>query len=142
MLISIIIPCFNEEKVLRNTYARITAAVKNDAGLQYELIFINDGSSDRTQEILQQLSATDPLVNVIKFSRNFGHQPAVTAGIRHCQGTLAVIIDADLQDPPEIIPAMIQEMLRTGSNVVYGVRKKRKGETFFKLVTAKLFTCC
>jgi glycosyltransferase involved in cell wall biosynthesis len=139
MLISIIIPCFNEEKVIRDTYRRLSAALDNQAPVQYELLFIDDGSTDGTQRILRELTRDDPRVNLIKFSRNFGHQPAVSAGIRRCRGDLAVIIDADLQDPPEIIPEMIQQLLATESNVVYGVRKCRKGETFFKRLTARLF---
>src|SRR6185369_3394615 len=139
MTITIIIPCFNEEKVIRDTYRRLSAALDNHAALEYELLFVDDGSTDGTQRILRDLASSDPRVNLIKFSRNFGHQPAVSAGIRHCHGDLAVIIDADLQDPPEIIPDMISLLVRTASNVVYGVRRKRKGETLFKRVTARLF---
>ena len=107
--------------------------------LQYELVFVDDGSRDSTQRILKDMAQRDPRVAVLKFSRNFGHQPAVSAGIRYCRGDLAVIIDADLQDPPEAIPDMIQELQTSGSNVVYGVRRQRKGETIFKRVTAHLF---
>jgi glycosyltransferase involved in cell wall biosynthesis len=139
MIVSVIIPCFNEEKVLPQTYARISALAGNEEGLEYELVFVDDGSTDRTPAILREFALADPRVNVIRFSRNFGHQPAVSAGIRHCRGNLAVIIDADLQDPPEVIPDMIRQLISTGSDVVYGVRKRRKGETLFKRVTAKLF---
>jgi dolichol-phosphate mannosyltransferase len=139
MLISIIIPCFNEEKVLRDTYRRLLAALDGRPDLEHELLFVDDGSTDATRRILTELSAADPRVRVVKFSRNFGHQPAVTAGIRYCRGDVAVIIDADLQDPPEIIPDMIEQLVRNGANVVYGVRKSRKGETWFKRGTAKLF---
>jgi glycosyltransferase involved in cell wall biosynthesis len=139
MLISIIIPCFNEEKVLRDTYRRVSAALDNRPALEHELLFVDDGSTDGTPRILSELSATDARVNVIRFSRNFGHQPAVSAGIRYCRGDVAVIIDADLQDPPEIIPDMIQQLVTSGANVVYGVRESRKGETWFKRVTAKFF---
>ncbi|HLH56719.1 MAG TPA: glycosyltransferase family 2 protein [Verrucomicrobiae bacterium] len=139
MLLSIIIPCFNEETVLRDTYLRLSAVLGQRIELQYELVFVDDGSGDGTAAILKDLAARDPRVIVLKFSRNFGHQPAVSAGLRHCQGDLAVIIDADLQDPPEVIPAMLQQMRDTGSSVVYGVRKKRKGETLFKRATAALF---
>ena len=110
---------------------------RND--FQYELVFVDDGSRDSTQNILKDMAERDPRVAVLKFSRNFGHQPAVSAGIRFCRGDLAVIIDADLQDPPEVIPDMIQQLQTSGSNVVYGVRRKRKGETLFKRVSAHLF---
>ena len=139
MLISAIIPCFNEERVVATAYQRLSAALNRDPALDYELVFIDDGSTDGTALILQQLARLDQRVRLIKFSRNFGHQPAVSAGLRYCRGDLAVIIDADLQDPPEIVPDMIKQLQASGSNVVYGVRKRREGETLFKLVTANLF---
>lgn len=139
MLLSVIIPCFNEETVLRSTYSEISAALGASESLDYELIFVDDGSKDGTQAILKSLAAADKRVKVISFSRNFGHQPAVSAGLRYCQGDLAAIIDADLQDPPQIIPDMIKAMLAADANSVYGVRKKREGETFFKLATARIF---
>jgi Glycosyltransferases involved in cell wall biogenesis len=139
MLISVIIPCFNEEKVLESTYQRISAVLAGLEGMDYELLFVDDGSIDSTPTLLKQLAEKDRRVTLIRFSRNFGHQPAVSAGMQHCQGDLAVIIDADLQDPPEVIPDMIKQLQSEKANVVYGVRKRRKGETWFKLVTAKLF---
>ena len=139
MLTSVIIPCFNEEKVLESTYQRISAVLGKVQGADYELVFVDDGSSDSTPDILKSLSEKDQRVTVIRFSRNFGHQPAVSAGLQHCRGDLAVIIDADLQDPPEVIPDMLQQLKTEKANVVYGVRKRRNGETWFKLVTAKLF---
>ena len=141
MLISVIIPCFNEEKVLQNTYQRLQAvfAHAKDDEKNYELIFVDDGSVDASPALLKQLAEKDSRVTVIRFSRNFGHQPAVSAGMQHCRGELAVIIDADLQDPPEVIPDMLEELRAENANVVYGVRKRRKGETWFKLVTAKMF---
>lgn len=139
MLVSIIIPCFNEEKVIRETYDQISATLPDTQSLEYEFVFVNDGSSDATQEILLKLAGQDDRLKILALSRNFGHQAAVSAGLRYCRGELAVIIDADLQDPPQVIPDMIRQLLSTGSNVVYGVRKSRKGETVFKLVTAKLF---
>ena len=139
MLVSVIIPCFNEEKVLQETYGRICTALRRGPGVDYEFVFIDDGSADETPAILRDLAHNDPRVNMIRFSRNFGHQPAVSAGLKRCRGDLAVIIDADLQDPPEAIPQMIQQLLGSGSNAVYGVRQKRKGETWFKLLTAKVF---
>ncbi len=138
MLVSVIIPCYNEELVIQESYKRLTSVM---GGLEhtYELIFINDGSRDKTYEILHQLSQEDEKVKVLNFSRNFGHQCAVTAGINHCNGDAAVIIDSDLQDPPEVIVEMLKIMEEQQANVVYGVRKKRKGENWFKLVTAKYF---
>ncbi|NLJ82421.1 MAG: glycosyltransferase family 2 protein [Bacteroidales bacterium] len=138
MLVSVIIPCYNEELVIQESYKRLTSVMD---GLEhtYELIFINDGSRDKTYEILHQLSQEDEKVKVLNFSRNFGHQCAVTAGINHCNGDAAVIIDSDLQDPPEVIVEMLKIMEEQQANVVYGVRKKRKGENWFKLVTAKYF---
>jgi len=137
--VSLIIPCYNEEKVLQETYRRICGVLGRTSGFEYEFVFVDDGSVDGTPAILRDLANNDPRVNVIRFSRNFGHQPGVSAGLNHCRGDLAVIIDADLQDPPEVIPDMIQQLLSTGSNTVYGVRQKRKGETWFKLLTAKIF---
>lgn len=138
MDISIIIPCYNEELVIEETYKRLNSVlVKMET--EYELLFINDGSKDSTINILKRLAENDNTIKVIDFSRNFGHQNAVTAGLNNCSGEMAVIIDADLQDPPEVIPEMVSIMKKEGANVVYGVRKKRKGENFFKLMTAKLF---
>jgi dolichol-phosphate mannosyltransferase len=134
---SIIIPCFNEEAVIEEAYARVKAVMKNFK--TYEIIFINDGSRDRTLEILARLAKTDKTMRVISFSRNFGHQAAVTAGVRNASGDAAIIIDADLQDPPELFPEMIRLHLEEGANVVYGQRTKRKGETIFKKLTAKLY---
>ncbi|HLX71449.1 MAG TPA: glycosyltransferase family 2 protein, partial [Verrucomicrobiae bacterium] len=139
MLVSVIIPCFNEEKVLKRTYEEITGALKDGESLEYEFIFVNDGSFDSTLPILHELAAANPKVKVISFSRNFGHQPAVSAGLKYCRGDLAAIIDADLQDPPQIIPDMIKAMLDAKANSVYGVRRRRQGETFFKLLTARYF---
>lgn len=139
MLISIIIPCFNEETALPATYRRISSVMAGLPRLDYELVFVDDGSTDATSAILTAIAKRDDHIQVIKFSRNFGHQPAVSAGLKHCRGDLAVIIDADLQDPPEVIPGMLKQMEETGSNVVYGVRQKRNGETIFKLITARVY---
>ncbi len=140
MNLSVIIPCYNEELVLHETYKRLIAVLKQTSTIEaYEVIFINDGSKDRTLDILQSFAQSDNCIKIINFSRNFGHQPAVTAGINHCNGDIAIIIDADLQDPPEVIPEMIDTYLMNSCNVVYGVRKTRKGDSSFKKVTAKYF---
>lgn len=138
MLLSIIIPCYNEEQVIAETYKRLTDVLQK-LPHDYELIFVNDGSKDRTLSILQDFSDKDQKVKILAFSRNFGHQCAVTAGLNNCSGDVAVIIDADLQDPPEVIVEMLEIMQREQANVVYGVRKKREGESWFKLFTAKMF---
>ncbi len=138
MKLSIIIPCYNEELVVNESYKQL-AAVAQQTAMDYELIFINDGSKDNTYSLLKQLSDEDKHVKIINFARNFGHQCAVTAGINNCTGDLAVIIDADLQDPPEVILQMLEIQQRENANVVYGVRKSREGESRFKLITAKYF---
>lgn len=138
MLLSVITPCYNEELVVEETYRRLTEVMAR-TGIDYELVFVNDGSCDNTYALLKQLAQQDKAVKVIHFSRNFGHQCAVTAGINHCNGDLAVIIDADLQDPPEVILDMLEIQKKEEADVVYGVRKKREGESWFKLTTAKWF---
>ena len=139
LFISIIIPCFNEEQVISHTYERVDKTMQSFKHGGYELIFINDGSRDKTLEILRGISQKDSHVKILSFSRNFGHQPAVTAGINICIGDIAIIIDADLQDPPELFPEMVKIYLEQNANVVYGLRKERKGETFFKRISAKYF---
>lgn len=136
--LSVIVPCYNEEEVIAETYRRIKAVLKT-LDLSTEIIFINDGSSDRTGQLLSGFIETDDTLKIITFSRNFGHQKAVTAGINNCNSDMAVIIDADLQDSPELIPNMIKTMQDSNAQVVYCVRKARKGEGFFKKASAKLF---
>jgi len=136
--LSIIVPCFNEESVIAIMYARLKK-VLSEMNISGRIIFINDGSKDKTKEILSGIAAEDPVVQVIHFSRNFGHQKAVAAGIHHCQSDLAIIIDADLQDPPELIPELIAIQKEEQANVVYCVRKNREGESKLKLWSAKLF---
>lgn len=136
--LSIIVPCFNEELVIEESYRRMEE-VMTKMDLASEIIFINDGSKDRTLNLLTGIAAKDKRVKVISFSRNFGHQKAVTAGLNHCTCDMAVIIDADLQDPPELIPEMIRTMENSDAQVVYCVRKVRRGEGVFKKLSAKLF---
>lgn len=136
-LISVVVPCFNEEEVLRATNRRLIAALES-LPCKFEIIYVNDGSADSTAEILRELQAHDTRVRVLRFSRNFGHQMAITAGLQHASGDAAVVVDADLQDPPEVI-AQFVESWRRGFDVVYGVRTERDGETPFKLWTAKAF---
>ncbi len=137
--ISIIIPCYNEELVIAETFKRTHKVMNSFEHGGYEIIFINDGSRDATLSILKDIASKDNAVKILNFSRNFGHQPAVTAGISACSGDVAIIIDADLQDPPELFPAMVKKHIEENANVVYGQRESRKGETFFKKITAKLF---
>jgi dolichol-phosphate mannosyltransferase len=135
--ISVIIPVFNEEKNISSVYNRCVS-VLDSIGESFELIFVNDGSKDNTFQIAYQLSETDARVKYISLSRNFGHQIAVSAGLEACCGDYAVIIDADLQDPPELIGNLYSKA-KEGFDVVYAKRKLRKGETFFKSITAKFF---
>lgn len=137
-LLSIIIPCYNEEEVIQATYERLKSVLQK-LSLNYEMIFVDDGSKDQTLAILEDFASKDKNLKIISFSRNFGHQPAVSAGLEYAKGDYAVIIDADLQDPPEEIPKMLELAIKENANVVYGVRKERKGETFFKKFTAYLF---
>ena len=136
--LAVIVPCYNEELVIEESYRR-TKAVLQSMPIDTEIIYINDGSRDKTRELLDGIADADPQVRVIHFSRNFGHQPAVTAGINNCDADLAVIIDADMQDPPELIPDILALQEKEGANVVYCVRKSREGESFFKKITSKAF---
>jgi polyisoprenyl-phosphate glycosyltransferase len=135
--ISIIAPVYNEEPVLHELHRRIRGVMEG-VDEPWELILVDDGSRDRSAAIIAELHAQDPRVKGISFSRNFGFQEAVTAGLDYSQGDAVVLTDADLQDPPEIIPEMIAKW-RAGYDVVYGVRAAREGETWFKKVTAKAF---
>jgi glycosyltransferase involved in cell wall biosynthesis len=134
---SIVAPCFNEEGGLHELYRRIRE-VMDSLDESWELVLVNDGSRDRTGEIMRELHAADPRVKVVDFARNFGHQIAVTAGLDHARGDAVVIIDADLQDPPHVILDMIRQW-KAGYEVVYAVRSHRKGESWFKEFTAKVF---
>lgn len=136
-LFSVIVPMYNEEEVIGTTFERLKQ-VMDSLGERYELIFVNDGSKDRSADIIKQLAEQHQEVVLIDFSRNFGHQIAITAGMDYARGDAIIIIDADLQDPPEVILQMIDKW-RDGYEVVYGKRVKRKGETWFKKATAKIF---
>lgn len=138
-LISAVVPVYREEQVLVEFHRRATAALAGMAPeWDHELIFVNDGSDDGSSAILETLAAGDANTRVIGLARNFGHQLAITAGLDHARGDVAVILDADLQDPPELIPEMVRRW-REGYKVVYGVRQSRAGESRFKLRTARLF---
>ncbi len=136
-ILSIVVPCYNEQESIGACHARLRAVLEA-LGLAYELVFIDDGSRDATGRMLAAFHASDAHTVVVHLARNFGHQQAVSAGLTVARGAAAVIIDADLQDPPEVIPAMVRAW-QEGAHVVYGVRAYRAGESRFKLGTAKLF---
>lgn len=136
--ISVIVPMYCEEKIVNECYARLTKNLNNIKNYDYEIIFVDDGSTDKTLELLIEISKKDENIKIISFSRNFGHQAAVTAGLKFVTGDVIVIIDSDLQDPPEAIPEMLK-LWENGNDVIYGKRKKRKGESVLKLLTAKVF---
>lgn len=135
--LSIIVPIYNEEQVIPELYRRITG-VMEEIGVSWEMVCVNDGSRDRSAQMLMDLHQTDSRVKLVDFSRNFGHQIAITAGLDYAEGDAVVIIDADLQDPPEVIAEMLARW-REGYAVVYAVRADRQGESFFKLWTANAF---
>lgn len=138
MRLNIVIPCYNEEEVLPESYKRFKKMLSENFQ-DYSIIYVNDGSQDKTLSILRNLASQDPQVQVLSFSRNFGHQNAVSAGLHHADGDVIVIIDADLQDPPEVIPEMVKVWHNEDANIVYAVRESRQGESFLKLFTAKMF---
>jgi dolichol-phosphate mannosyltransferase len=134
-LVSVVAPVYNEQDLLPEFHRRVAEAL---AGVEFELVLVDDGSSDATPEILARLASDDRRVRVVALSRNFGHQAALTAGLDHARGDAVAMIDSDLQDPPELIPRMLDEW-RRGSDVVYAVRTVRTGETRLKLATASWF---
>jgi len=131
------VPCYNEESVIATTHDRLNGVLKC-CGMPYEIIYVDDGSRDRTDALLQKIARNEPSVRVVTLARNFGHQAAASAGLQVARGDAVAIIDADLQDPPEVLLAMIDRW-RDGVDVAYGRRNAREGETFFKLFTAKIF---
>lgn len=135
--LTVIIPLYNEQEIINELYDRLSASVASISP-DFILLFVDDGSKDHTLEKVMQIATKDKRVKYISFSRNFGHQVAVSAGLDHCQSKAVVIIDGDLQDPPEAIPSLYAKY-QEGFEVVYARRLKRKGETWFKLLTAKLF---
>ena len=134
-LLSVVAPVFEEEDLVEAFHERVCAALE---GLPFELVLVDDGSADRTPALLATLAERDARVRVVQLSRNFGHQTALTAGLDHARGDVVVMLDADLQDPPELIPELLGHW-RRGTDVVYAVRRRREGETRFKLTTARWF---
>ncbi len=137
-LLAVVAPCFNEEAVLRETHRRLVATLEAVPKLDFELAYIDDGSRDATLNVLRELQCADARVRVLALSRNFGHQMVVTAGLQYAAGDVVLLINADLQDPPEVIPPRLDRW-RTGADVAYGVRSQRTGETRFKRWTAHAF---
>ena len=137
-LLSVVVPCLDEEAVIRETHRRLVAALEGAAELDFEIIYVDDGSGDATPDILRELQASSRRVRVVALSRNFGHQTAITAGLAEAGGDIVDVIDADLQDPPEIVPKMVA-LWRAGVDVAYGMRSEREGETAFKRWTAGAF---
>jgi len=137
--LSIVVPCYNEAGCLEILHARVSAAAKAAVGEDYEIVLVNDGSRDGTWPLMQRLAAGDPRLVAINLSRNHGHQLALTAGLDLCAGEQILIIDADLQDPPELLGEMRAAMAAEQADVVYAVRRKRQGETAFKKLTAAAF---
>ncbi|MBO5376035.1 MAG: glycosyltransferase family 2 protein, partial [Bacilli bacterium] len=136
--ISVVIPMYYEEKVAQECYNRTKSVLENLKKYDYEIIFVDDGSKDNTLSILETIAKKNKKVKIISLSRNFGHQAAVTAGLKYTTGDAVAIMDSDLQDPPEVIEEMIT-LWENGNDVIYAKRKLRKGETPFKLFTAKMF---
>lgn len=136
--LSIVIPMYYEEEVVNECYTRLEKVLGGMENYDYEIIFVNDGSKDKTLELLTDIANKNEKVKILSFSRNFGHQAAVTAGLKYVTGDVILIIDADLQDPPELIPEMLK-LWEEGNEVIYGERKSREGESKFKLFTASMF---
>jgi polyisoprenyl-phosphate glycosyltransferase len=134
---SVVAPVYNEEETLPHFYRRVVDVMEG-LGEPFELVLVNDGSRDGSYRVMRELHARDPRVRAVDFSRNFGHQVAISAGLDHARGAAVIILDSDLQDPPEVIPALVARW-RDGAEVVYAQRRRRRGETRFKLLTAAAF---
>lgn len=132
--LSVVVPLFDEQESLPELIRRLRHAIDADA----EIVFVNDGSRDRTPAMLDELAAADPRITVVHFSRNFGHQPAIAAGLAHARGQAVAILDGDLQDPPELLPAML-DAWRGGADVVYGERRRRRANPLKKLAYASFY---
>jgi dolichol-phosphate mannosyltransferase len=135
--LSLVLPIFNEAQVIPELHRRLQAFL-SQIGLETEVLFVNDGSRDESMALLRQIAASDPRYRVVSFARNFGHQAAITAGMDYAHGEAVVVMDADLQDPPDVVTAMVKKW-REGFDVVYGRRRHREGETWFKVLTARWF---
>ncbi len=136
--LSVVVPCYNEEAGMHELHRRVTSVCQEHIGNAYEVVLINDGSRDATWRLMKELSEHDPHVVAINLSRNYGHQLALSAGLQICRGERVFVLDADLQDPPELLPEMMAR-LDEGCDVVYGQRIKREGETLFKKASAYIF---
>jgi dolichol-phosphate mannosyltransferase len=136
--LSVVSPCYNEEGSLRELHRRLSNVCKAEVGESHEIVFVDDGSSDRTRSLIAEICRDDPCVVGVFLSRNHGHQLALSAGLHVCRGQRVLIIDADLQDPPELLPSMMQ-LMDDGADVVYGQRRERHGESPFKKLTARVF---
>ena len=136
--LSVVVPCFDEEEVIREFHHRMTLACQDSQVKSYEVIYVNDGSNDGTLPLMRTLQAQDPAVGIVDLARNHGHQVALSAGLAYSRGALVLVIDADLQDPPELLGRMIRK-IEEGAEVVYAQRRRREGESLFKRVTASVF---
>jgi len=136
--LSVVVPCFDEEAIIAQTHQRLRTVLAGLANIDWEIIYVDDGSRDRTLTLLREIQAEDDRVRVLSLSRNFGHQIAASAGLEAASGDVVLLIDADLQDPPELLPDMLQRW-RDGVDVVYGVRAARAGESRFKRLSASLY---
>lgn len=137
-VLSVVVPVFNEEEVINETHHRLLSACQAGCSGKFEIIYVNDGSNDGTWDLVSRIAEREPSVVAVRLSRNFGHQLALTAGLEVCRGDRILMIDADLQDPPELLSEMMG-LMDAGADVVYGQRIERKGETAFKLFTARVF---
>lgn len=136
--VSVVVPCYNEEQCLNKLYRRLASVCIEVVRDSYEIVLVNDGSKDSTWTLITALAESDPRIVGINLSRNYGHQIALTAGLDQCNGERILVIDADLQDPPELLADMIK-LMDQGADIVYGQRRKRAGETWFKKTSARLF---